>query len=247
MHKTILITGASSGLGAGMAEKFAEQGCNLCLCARRLELLEKLKQDINDLYPTVRVSIQALDVDDHQAVFEAFQSFSETFHTIDRFIINAGIGRGGPIGKGFLKPNLQTLQTNLISAAVQCEAAVEILRKQNKGHLVVISSMSAFRGMRGAMTAYASSKAGIATFAEGIRMELLNTPIKVTTLFPGFILTDINKDIKDALFRVPLDEGVAALVKAINKEPAEACVPSWPWKGMKYALKGLPLSVLRKM
>ena len=89
------------------------------------------------------------------------------------------------------------LETNFISALAQCEAAVEIFRAQNSSHLVMISSMSAMRGMPKHLTAYGASKAGVAHLAEGIRAELIDTPIKVTTIFPGYIRTEINEGAKN--------------------------------------------------
>ncbi len=245
-RKTILITGASSGLGAGMARRFAAKGCDLALCARRTDELDALKQEIAVEHPSSRVFVRPLDVSDFAQVFEVFEAFRNDLGSVDRFIINAGIGKGAPIGKGNFKANLETAQVNFCAALAQCEAAVSILREQNAGHLVTMSSISAVRGFRGAMSCYAATKAGLANLSEGIRLELLDTPIKVTTIFPGYILTDINRDIKNAPFRVDLDTGCDALVKAIEREPGEACVPSWPWAAMRTAMNHMPLAALKQ-
>ncbi|MEG2432864.1 MAG: SDR family oxidoreductase, partial [Acinetobacter sp.] len=146
MAKTILITGASSGIGAGMAREFAKKGYNLAICARRLERLEILKQELESQYG-IKVIAKTLDVTDYDQVFEVFRAFKEDFGTIDRVIVNAGVGEGRRIGKGNFAINKATVETNFISALAQCEAAVEIFRAQNSGHLVMISSMSAMRGM----------------------------------------------------------------------------------------------------
>lgn len=246
MRKSILITGASSGLGLGMAREFARQGHDLALCARRTEALDTLKAELEAAHPQQRFATFALDVNDHAAVFTVFRDVQSFFGTLDRVVVNAGIGKGVAIGKGGFKANLQTAMTNFVAALAQCEAAVEIFREQNAGHLVTISSVSAVRGFRGALTTYAATKAGLANLTEGIRMDLMKTPIKVSTIFPGYILTDINKDIDNAPFRVDLETGCKALVKTINKEPDEAYVPSWPWSGMARLMKTLPLSQLKR-
>lgn len=246
-RKTILITGASAGLGRGMAEEFARRGAHLALCARRLDALEELREQLRASAPEARVSIRQLDVDDYAQVFAVFRAFAEELGGLDRVIVNAGIGKGVKIGTGGFKHNLATAQTNFCSALAQCEAAVEIFREQNAGHLVTVSSVSAFRGMRGAMSTYAASKAALANLSEGIRLDLLNTPIKVTTLYPGYILTDINRDIENAPFRVDLATGCRAMVKAIEAEPDEACVPAWPWTAIKRVMRAAPLSVLARM
>lgn len=245
MRKNILITGASSGLGMGMAREFAAQGHNLMLCARRVEALRELQEELQSAHPNSRIEVAALDVNDHAAVFTVFHQAKAELGQLDRVIVNAGIGKGVAIGTGGFSANLETAQTNFIAALAQCEAATEIFREQNDGHLVMISSVSALRGFRGAMSVYAATKAAVTTLTEGIRVELLNSPIAVTTIYPGYILTDINKDVANAPFRVDLETGCKALVKTINKEPNEAFVPSWPWTYLAPLMRRLPLSMLK--
>lgn len=245
-RKNILITGASAGLGRGMAIEFASRGRNLALSARRQDALESLRDELLAINPAIQILIAPLDVNDHPRVFDVFREFRQDFGRLDRIIVNAGIGKGVPIGKGGFAHNLATAQTNFCAALAQCEAAVEIFRDQNQGHLVTVSSMSAFRGLRGSVSCYAATKAGLANLSEGIRVELLDTPITVTTLFPGYILTDINRDIKNAPFRVDAQTGCRAMVKAIEAEPAEACVPSWPWSAMRPVMQRLPLRALAR-
>src|SRR5205807_8790948 len=95
--------------------------------------------------------------------------------SLDRVIVNAGLGKGQPIGTGYFRANAQTAETNFVAALAQCEAAMEILREQRTGHLVVISSMSAMRGMGRNLTTYAATKAGVAALAEGIRADTLHS------------------------------------------------------------------------
>jgi len=238
-----LITGASSGLGAEMARQFAAKGHELALVARRRERLAELR----DSLPGARVLIQALDVDDHDAVFRVFAELDDAIGGLDRVIVNAGIGKGAPVGTGRFDVNKQTITTNLLSALAQCEAAMQLFRARGRGHLVVVSSMSAVRGMPKAMTAYSASKAGIAAVAEGLRAELLGTPIKVTTLFPGYIRSEMNEQVAQ---RTPLmsstEDGVRAMVRAIEKQVATAAVPAWPWRPLGVVLRHAPLGVIRR-
>lgn len=247
MAKTILITGASSGLGEGMAREFAARGYDLALCARRVERLEALRNEIKQKHPQVRVEVRALDVLDYEQVFEVFRAFRTDFGRLDRVIVNAGMGKGQPLGTGYFWANRQTAETNFVAALAQCEAAMEIFREQHSGHLVMISSMSAMRGMPKNLTTYAATKAGVALLAEGLRSEMLGKPIKVTTLFPGYIRSEINEKVKNTPFMVDTETGCRALVKAIEKEKATACVPAWPWTVIGMLMRNLPLSVVRKM
>lgn len=246
MRKNILITGASSGIGAGMAREFAARGHNLALCARRIERLEELKKELTDKY-NVQVSIRILDVNNYPQVFEVFEDFAKEFGQLDRIIVNAGVGNGRRIGKGHFEINRQTAETNFIAGLAQCEAAVAIFRRQNAGHLVTISSMSAIRGLPRHLTTYAASKAALAALTEGIRAELMDTPIKVSTILPGYIRTELNEGAAKLPFEVSEKVGSQALVRAIEREPNTACVPSWPWAPLGALMKILPLRWVSKL
>jgi short-subunit dehydrogenase len=247
IRKNILITGASSGLGAGMAREFAKRGRNLALCARRLDRLEELKAELLRITPGITVSIRALDVNEYDSVFEVFRAFRDDLGSLDRVIVNAGLGKGQPLGTGFFYANRKTAETNFVAALAQCEAAVEIFRKQQEGHLVTISSMSAMRGMPKNLTTYAATKAGLAALSEGIRADLMRTKIKVSTVYPGYIRSEINDKVKNTPFMVDTETGCRALVAAIEKEKAEAYVPSWPWAPIGFLMKRLPLRLVARM
>ncbi|WP_417664683.1 SDR family oxidoreductase [Pseudidiomarina donghaiensis] len=249
MRKTILITGASSGLGEGMAREFAKQGRNLALCARRTERLDALKQELEQKYPSIKVSVKALDVNQHDDVFEVFKAFKEEFGSIDRVIVNAGMGKGASLGTGYFYANVQTAQTNFVAALAQCEAALEIFREQNSGHLVTISSISALRGMPRAMTVYAATKAGLLALTEGIRADLIKSrsPIKVSAILPGYIRSEINEKVKNTPFMIDTETGGRKLVQAIEKEPVQAFVPGWPWALIGFLMKRLPLRWVMKL
>jgi len=247
MRKTILITGASSGLGRGMAREFAAMGRNLALCARRTDRLEELKTELEAAHPGITVAVLALDVLNYDQVFEVFKEFRRQLGSIDRVIVNAGMGKGQPLGTGYFWANRQTAETNFVAALAQCEAAMEIFREQNSGHLVMISSMSAMRGMPKNLTTYAATKAGVAALTEGIRAEMLGKPIKVSTIYPGYIRSEINEKVKNTPFMVDTETGCRLLARAIEKESAEACVPRWPWVALGFLMRNMPLSFVKRM
>ena len=249
MSRTILITGASSGLGEGMAREFAARGDNLALCARRTERLEALRDELAGSYPQVTVSIRALDVNNHDQIFEVFRAFQQEFGSIDRIVVNAGIGKGQPLGTGKFNANRQTAETNFVAALAQMEAAMEIFREQNRGHLVTVSSVTAVCGMPGNVNTYAATKVGLAALSEGLRVELkkAKSPIKVTTLYPGYIRTAINEKVKNAPFIVDAQTGCKAMVKAIESGKSECFVPGWPWTPIGFVLRRLPVTVLARL
>ena len=247
---TTLTTGASSGLGAEMARQFAARGHDLALCARRTERLEELAAELRASNPGARVDVRALDVNDDAAIFEVFRAFRADFGRIDRVIVNAGLGKGAPIGTGRYDANRATAMTNFVAALAQCEAAMEIFREQRSGHLVMVSSVSAMRGMPKTVTTYAATKAGVAALAEGIRSEMLTTPeldITVSTIYPGYIRSEMNERVKHTPFMVDTETGVRAMVAAIEAGKSNARVPAWPWVPLGWAMHNLPLRVVRKL
>lgn len=246
MRKTILITGASTGLGEGMAREWAAKGCNLALCARRADKLEALQRELQQTYPDIRVLVRGLNVCDYDQVFEVFRGFRDELGSLDRVVVNAGIGSSQPIGRGHFAANRQTAETNFIAAIAQSEAAMEIFREQNSGHLVLMSSVSGVRGFRGPINVYAATKAAVASLAEGLQLDTKGKPINVSNIMPGYILTDINRETKNAPFRVDLETGVKALVKAIDSEVRRAYVPWWPWTPLSYVLKALPFGLFAR-
>lgn len=248
MAKTTLITGASSGLGAEMARQLAAAGQDLALCARRRDRLDALREEILARHPDRRVEVRELDVRDDDAVAEAFRTLHAALGRIDRVVVNAGIGQGAPLGTGRHDANRQTAMTNFVAALAQAEAALEVFRAQGSGHLVLVSSMAGLRGLPKAQATYAATKAAVASLGQGLQAELHGTPIRVTVLYPGYIVSEMN-DVGDD--RPPLmattEKGVRAMVEAIEKEKRTAYVPAWPWAPLALVLRHAPLAVVRRM
>jgi len=234
-----------------MARQFAAAGHCLALAARRRERLVELEAEIREAHPSVEVTTYALDVNDHDQVFAvACQAVTDLGH-LDRYIVNAGLGKGARIGTGKFYANRETAETNFVAALAQCEAAMEHFYERKSGHLVVVSSISAMRGMPSSMTAYAASKAGIAHLAEGIRSDLERKgghDIAVTTLFPGYIASEMNEKVQQQTkLMVDTRTGVRSMVKAIEAEVAEASVPAWPWAPLGVVMKHAPLGIVRRL
>ncbi|MGO1166304.1 MAG: SDR family oxidoreductase [Janibacter sp.] len=251
MTHTTLITGASSGLGAEMARQFAALGHDLALTARRADRLEALKVEILAAHPGRRVETYALDVTEDEAVTAVFEQAKGDLGRLDRVIVNAGLGKGAPYGKGSHYANRQTIETNVLGSAAQVEAAMAIFREQKAGHLVLVASITALRGMPKSMATYGASKAFLASLGEGIRSEMLGKPdldIDVTVLYPGYIRTEMNEKVEQKTkFMVDTVPGVRSMVAAIEARKTRAYVPAKPWVAVGTAMKVLPLKVVRKL
>lgn len=239
-RQKILITGASSGLGAGMARQFAAKGRDLALCARRTDRLDELKAELADRHPYIKVAVAALDVNDHEAVPRVFGELSEELGGIDRVIVNAGIGKGWPLGEGKPWANKATIETNLIAGLVQIETALEMFKKSGSGHLVLISSVLGNTGVPGGKAAYCASKAGMTSLGESLRAEYDKGPIRVTVIEPGYIESEMTARSATTMLMVDNETGVRAMVEAIEKEKGRAVVPRWPWAPLTQVLRLLP-------
>lgn len=253
---TTLITGASSGLGAELARQSAALGHDLALCARRTDRLDELATEITASNPSVTVRTYALDVTDGDTVREVFRTADADAGGLDRIVANAGLGKGRKIGSGQPDANRETAQTNVLGALAQAEAAMEIFRERNAGHLVLVSSVSAIRGNRKAMATYGATKAFVANLGEGLQSELLQskTPIDVTVILPGYIESEMTarKEGDDGKAKRPplmtsTEKGVQSMLTAIEERKRKAYVPGWPWRVIGALLRVAPLTLVGKI
>jgi len=246
IHKTIVITGASDGIGKALAWEMAERGYHLGLTARRLEVLESLKSEINSKYPDINIAVAALDVCDYQQVELALAALHQQLGQIDILLVNAGIAKAGRVGVMPLEDNLAVINTNLNGAIATVSAGLALFREQGSGHLVATSSIAAYRGLPG-NAAYSASKAGLSSFMEGVRAETCKENIDVTVLHPGFIDTAINRDLASRPFVIDVEQGAKIFADLIEKKVQRATVPSIPWAIIGPLLARLPTSVIAKL
>ncbi|BBZ12348.1 short chain dehydrogenase [Mycobacterium branderi] len=228
-----------------MARAFAAKGRDLALCARRTDRLDELKTELTQRYPGITVAVAALDVNDHEQVPKVFGELSDALGGIDRIIVNAGIGKGAPLGSGKLWANKATIETNLVAALVQIETALEMFKQAGSGHLVLISSVLGNKGVPGVKAAYAASKAGLSSLGESLRAEYAKGPIKVTVLEPGYIESEMTAKAGSTMLMVDNETGVKALVAAIEREGGHAVVPTWPWAPLVQVMRVLPIRLTK--
>lgn len=246
MPSRILITGASSGIGRHLARQFAARGHELALAARRLDSLEALRAEILAAHPQARVELRALDVQQLDAVAPAVEALSMALGGLDIVVANAGIGDGGgSIGSGGFARDAAVIQTNVLGAMATIDAAVALFRRQGHGQVVAIASVAAARGLPGAGS-YSASKAAIAVYADSARNELHGTGIRVTTLYPGFIDTPINQQLKRRPFVIPVEKGARLIADLIERRVQEAAVPGFPWAFVMWLMRRMPAALVAK-
>lgn len=246
MAKSILITGASSGLGDGLARHFAARGYDLALAARSEDKLQGLRDELLASHPDRRIEVRALDVTDYASVPVVFNEIAEAMGGLDIVCVNAGIGSGDAFGTGAFERDRRCMETNVIGAMAQIDAATVLFKQQGHGHIVSIASVAAFRGMPTA-GAYCASKAAVSTLMEALRAELIDTDIKTTTLYPGYIDTPINNHMPNRPFLVDAEKGTRIMADLIEKQVVKSTVPVYPWNIVGRLLKVLPTRALAKM
>jgi hypothetical protein len=190
--------------------------------------------------------VAALDVTDDASVTRVFAEARAVMGTLDIVVANAGIGHHGYIGKLPFAKVRETINTNVTGFMATVEAAMHHFREQGHGHLVGISSVAAFRGMP-AGGVYGASKAAVTTYLESLRAETHTSPIRITTLSPGFIDTPLNRGAKSRPFVIPVEKGGKLLVDLIERKVEGATVPRWPWAVVARLMALVPTGVIAKL
>lgn len=246
MSKSVMITGASSGIGKALAYELAKKGYSLALTARNIEQLEEIKDEIAKQGNSSNIIVRKLDVTDTDDVYAAVEELSKQLGGLDIIVANAGIAIAGSVGRGQFENTKRMIETNMIGAMATIDAATAHFLAKGSGHLVGISSVAAFRGMP-RNSAYCASKAGIATYLEAIRAELYKKKIDVTVLYPGYIDTPLNNTLKSRPFLIPVEKGASIIARLIEKKVKSATVPVFPWNIVGRLMKILPTGIIAKM
>ena len=190
--KIVLITGASSGIGASCAKVFAQAGAKLILAARRKEKLQEIGDRLSKEFAT-QVYLIELDVRDRQAVETAINSLPEPWKNIDILINNAGLSRGlSKLHEGDFQDWEEMIDTNVKGLLYLTRYVVPGMIDRNKGHIVNIGSIAGRQTYPGG-NVYCGSKAAVRAISEGLKQDLLGTPIRVSCIDPGLVETEFSQ------------------------------------------------------
>lgn len=246
MSSSILITGASSGIGKALAFELAKKGYSLALASREADLLNQVKDEIVAAHNPPAIAVRPLDVTDYEDVFKAVNEMADALGNLDIVFANAGVGLGERVGRGDFEKARRTIEVNLIGAIATVDAAAAYFLEKGKGHIVGTSSVAAFRGMPKS-SAYCASKAGFAIYLEAVRAELFRKNIDVTVLYPGYIDTPLNNMLKNRPFLISVEKGAEIIARLIEKKVKSSTVPVYPWNIVGRLMKVLPTGVISKM
>ena len=236
--QSVVITGASSGLGLALAQEYARRGATLCLMARRMDLLERLAASL-----PVRTYCYAVDVRVAGTVSAAAADFIDKAGCPDIVIANAGVSAGtstaDPADASVFE---DILATNLRGMMLTFQPFVDLMRRRGNGQLAGIASVAGFRGIPGA-SAYSASKSAAITYLESLRVEMRRHGIRVVTICPGYIetpLTAVNP--YPMPFLMKPEKAARSIANAIAREKRFHVLP-WQMALVGRLLRLLPNAV----
>lgn len=223
--KVVMITGASSGIGGALAIELAKRGARLGLIARRAEALSEIAERVKAAGS--QAVVLPADVRDADSLRTAAEQLQSQIGAIDVLIANAGIGPTRDGSDLNAKEVSDVININVIGAANSVGAVLPQMVARGQGHLVVISSLAAYRGLPRS-AAYCSSKAAVSAFFESLRLDLEPKGIAVTIIHPGFIKTPLTSGREAQMpFLMELDDAVQKIVGAIEKRKKSY---AFPWQ-----------------
>lgn len=233
--KSLVISGASSGIGLALAHHYLKRGATIAAFARRGELLQTLSTE----YPG-KVHSYTLDVRDADALRAAARDFMARVGVPDIVIANAGVSRGTLTEyTEDMDVFRQVMDINVLGMVQTFHPFLAAMRAEKKGRLVGIASVAGFRGLPGA-GAYSASKAAAISYLESLRVELHGSGVKVVTICPGYIktpMTDMNP--YPMPFILEVDEAARRMASMIERGSSFTVIP-WQMGVVGYLLKRLP-------
>jgi len=190
-NKVVFITGASSGFGKACAEQFAALGANLLICARRADKIEKLAFELHNKFK-IKVFAFQLDIRNQEDVDDIISSLPKEWKKIDVLVNNAGLSRGlNKIQDGVLLDWEEMIDTNVRGLLYVSRAVIPLMLKNKRGHIINIGSIAG-QEVYPAGNVYCATKHAVDALTKGMRIDLNDTPIKVSTVDPGLAETEFS-------------------------------------------------------
>ena len=191
MNKTVLITGASSGIGEACARKFASQGARIILNARSTDKLEALAQELQNKYST-ECYVMPFNVCDRKAASSALETLPKEWKSIDILINNAGLAVGvDKEHEGNLEEWDIVIDTNIKALLSMTRMVVPGMVERGRGHIINIGSIAGDAAYPGG-SVYCATKAAVKALSDGLRIDLVDTPLRVTNVKPGLVETNFS-------------------------------------------------------
>lgn len=192
MNPYAFITGATSGIGLATAKALAASHYDLVLAARNTEKLARVKADI-EKESGVKVTTYALDVQDRAAIWDVTSEVLDTFGAPDVLVNDAGLARGlEPYQDTDPEDTMEMIDTNIKGLFLVTRAFLPAMVKRNQGHVVNLGSTAGLYAYAGAAV-YCATKAAVKTFSDGLRIDVMASDVKITTIQPGLVETPFSE------------------------------------------------------
>jgi len=231
------ITGASSGLGMGLAMRLARDGFSVGLAARRRDLLEEVAGRIRDQGGTAAVF--PCDVSHRAQLSAAVLNCEKELGSVDLLVANAGVSMNTRVEAFDAEEIEQVIRINLLGAIYATEAVLGGMLRRGRGQIVAVSSIAGFAGLP-MSAAYSASKGGMTNFFESLRIDLRGSGVHVTVITPGFVKTPMTDHNEHPMpFLMDLEPAVALMARAIHKRKKSLAFP-WPLAAIAWTARLLP-------
>lgn len=236
-NQVTIITGASSGIGWSLARELARQGARVGVTARREPQLKDLVEEIRKAGGTAEYVVG--DIADRAAVNAAVAELTRRLGPVDLMVANAGLGMPTKVDPMNVEGLEQMFRVNVFGVIYSLEAVLPQMIARKKGHVAAVSSMAAYKGLPGE-SGYCSTKAAVNNFMEGLRMQLYDRGIAVTTICPGFVTTPMTEKNN---FHMPwlmsADKAARLIAKALARKKKVFGFP-WQMNLLMWATRWLP-------
>jgi 3-hydroxy acid dehydrogenase / malonic semialdehyde reductase len=190
-NQIVLITGASSGIGAACAKLFAQAGAKLILVARRQERLDALASELIQAF-SCPVHLLQMDVSDRAQVEATLKSLPEPWAEVDLLINNAGLSRGlDKLYEGSFQDWEEMIDTNIKGLLYVTRLLVPGMVNRGRGHVINIGSIAGHQTYPSG-NVYCATKAAVRVLSEGLKLDLLGTPVRVSSIDPGLVATEFS-------------------------------------------------------
>ena len=186
-NRVVLISGASAGIGEACAHTFAESGAKLVLVARRIDKLRKLSDALKSDCHLIE-----LDIQDSEAVEQSIQDLPDEFKDIDVLVNNAGLGRGlEKLHEGTIAGWEEMIDTNIKGLLYLSRAVIPQMVSRGCGHIINVGSIAGHEVYPGG-NVYCATKFAVDALTKGMRIDLVDTPLRVSTVDPGLVETEFS-------------------------------------------------------
>lgn len=242
-NRRVFVTGASTGLGRGLAQHYAREGHHLGLVARREPLLRELQNELE--VQGAQVEVYAGDVADSAFMARSAEAFAIAAGGVDLVVANAGVSIKNGVRKGESEEIARLMGVNVVGVTNTVVPFVPLMQRQGSGTLCAVGSVAGHAPLPG-RAAYSASKAAVTSFMSSLRMDLEGSGVHAMTLCPGFVDTPLTRGNPSMMFLIDTDQAVASMAGAIEAQRRTYTFP-WQMRWISRVMAHCPESWIRRL